>query len=63
MIRRETINLGAFFLCLLGLIDVFYGFLALGALVSSSVLVTQQIQRVRARRAPAPADEKISPAL
>ncbi|MCE9575262.1 MAG: CDP-alcohol phosphatidyltransferase family protein, partial [Deltaproteobacteria bacterium] len=63
LIRREAINLGAFFLCLLGLIDVFYAFLALGALVSSSVLVTQQVQRVRAKRAPVPADEKVSPAL
>lgn len=51
LIRREAINLGAFLLCLLGLIDVLYVCLALGALISSSVLVTQQIQRVRARPA------------
>lgn len=50
LIRREMVNLGSFALCLLGLVEVLYTFLAIGALVSSSVLGVQTIQRMRTPR-------------
>ena len=53
LIRREVINLGTFFFCLLDATTVLYSILALGALVSSSVLFTQQAQRALAKRAAA----------
>ncbi len=53
LIRREAINLGTFILCIAGLAVVLYGFLAVGAVVSSSVLVTQQVMAARARKAAA----------
>ncbi|MGN6107926.1 MAG: CDP-alcohol phosphatidyltransferase family protein, partial [Kofleriaceae bacterium] len=54
IIRREAINLGSFVLCVFGQILVLYVILAVGAAVSSSVLVTQQILRTRARRTAEP---------
>jgi hypothetical protein len=51
LIRREVINLGTFFMCLFGLSTVLYVVLAIGAIVSSAVLFTQQAQRALAKRA------------
>jgi hypothetical protein len=50
LIRREAINLGSFILCVAGLVEVLYGTLVIGAIVSSSILVVQTIQRMRSRR-------------
>lgn len=53
LIRREVINLGTFFMCAIGGATILYIVLGIGALVSSSVLFTQQAQRALAKRAAA----------
>ncbi|MCX5747466.1 MAG: CDP-alcohol phosphatidyltransferase family protein [Proteobacteria bacterium] len=49
-IRREVINLATFIICLVGGVDILYIGLALGALVSSSILLTQQLIRGAQKR-------------
>ena len=44
------INLVSFVLCLLGLVDLLYAALVLGSIVSSSILVAQQLGRYRESR-------------
>ncbi|MBA3540664.1 MAG: hypothetical protein H0T79_13720 [Deltaproteobacteria bacterium] len=50
LIRREVINLASFFACLLGLVDLLYVGLVAGSIVSSSILVVQQVGRYREAR-------------
>lgn len=50
-IRREVINLGTMLMVVLGLVDVLYAILVVGAIVSSSILVIQQVMRVAQKRA------------
>ncbi len=50
LIKREAINLATFIACLLGLVDFLYAGLAAGAVVSSTVLIFQLVQRQRQQR-------------